>query len=236
MATTISSNQNPISNKIKKLLLYCGIVSSLIYVAVLIYLPMQYQGYSSESQTISELAAIGSPTIELWYALSLIYCLLIVAFGYGIYLTAKASRPLQMVAMLMVVLGICSFLLPPMQRRECLAIEGISFTDSLHAMMSFLIGILMLLTIVFGAVSFGKYFRYFSIATAFILLVFACMTVLTIPRIVSNMPTPRVGIWERISFGVYLIWIIVLTILLLLKGDNRENFPDSAKHGLQMWS
>jgi DNA-binding transcriptional regulator of glucitol operon len=40
-------------------LLVCGVLSSLLYVAMTIFVAMQWEGYSSTSQTISELSAIG---------------------------------------------------------------------------------------------------------------------------------------------------------------------------------
>ena len=46
----------------RKLLLTCGIASSLLYVAMMVFIPMQWDAYSSGSQTISELSAIGAPT------------------------------------------------------------------------------------------------------------------------------------------------------------------------------
>ena len=47
---------------VRKTLLVSGIVSSLLYVAMNIFVAMQWEGYSSASQTVSELSAIGAPT------------------------------------------------------------------------------------------------------------------------------------------------------------------------------
>jgi hypothetical protein len=54
---------------IRKTLLVCGILSSLLYVAMTVFIAMQWEGYSSASQTVSELSAIGAPTRSLWVAL-----------------------------------------------------------------------------------------------------------------------------------------------------------------------
>jgi hypothetical protein len=35
------------------------------------------------------------------------------------------------------------------------------------------------------------------------------------PRIAANLPTPWVGLWERINIGVFLLWVVVLAIALL---------------------
>ena len=57
----------------RKILLICGIVSSLVYVAMNVFVPMQWEGYSSASQTVSELSAIGAPTRPLWVPLGVAY-------------------------------------------------------------------------------------------------------------------------------------------------------------------
>ena len=54
---------------VPRLLLTCGILSSLLYVAMNVYFPMQWDGYSSASQTVSELSAVGAPTRPLWVLL-----------------------------------------------------------------------------------------------------------------------------------------------------------------------
>jgi hypothetical protein len=51
---------------LRKTLLVCGILSSMLYVAMTVVVGMQWEGYSSTSQTISELSAIGAPTRPVW--------------------------------------------------------------------------------------------------------------------------------------------------------------------------
>ena len=53
--------------------LMCGIASSLLYVAMNVFVAMQWEGYSSASQTVSELSAIGAPTRTLWVTLAIVY-------------------------------------------------------------------------------------------------------------------------------------------------------------------
>ena len=55
----------------RRLLLCCGIISSLLYVAMNVFVAMQWKDYSSTSQTVSELSAIGAPTRSLWVALGI---------------------------------------------------------------------------------------------------------------------------------------------------------------------
>src|ERR1700688_2105751 len=86
---------------IRKILLICGILSSLLYVAMNVLVAMQWEGYSPVSQTISELSAIGAPTRSLWVLPAAFYTVLVTAFGWGVWKSAPSGR------------------LPPMHVREC---------------------------------------------------------------------------------------------------------------------
>jgi len=55
--------------------------------------PMLSDGYSSTSQTISELFAIDAPSTSLVVPLFLTYSLLMIAFGVGVWLYWWAMLP-----------------------------------------------------------------------------------------------------------------------------------------------
>jgi hypothetical protein len=121
----------------RRILLLCGILSSLLYVAMLIFVPMQYEGYNSFTQTISELSAIGAPTRPLWVPLGIIYTLLIAAFGWGIRQSANQNRQLRISGDLLFAYGIIGlgWTFTPMHQWEVLAAGGGTLTDILHLVM-----------------------------------------------------------------------------------------------------
>jgi hypothetical protein len=73
----------------------------------------------------------------------------------------------------------------------------------------------MLLAIGAAAAAFGTRFRLYSLATLVILAAFGASTFLDAPRIAANLPTPWIGVWERINLGVFLLWVVVLAVTLL---------------------
>jgi len=209
----------------RDILLVCGIVSSLLYVAMNVFVPMQWEGYSSASQTVSELSAIGAPTRPQWVLLGIAYTLLVTAFGFGVWRSARLSRPLRVVGGLMVAYGVISLAWPlaPMHLRG----EGFTLTDTMHVILAAVTVFLMLLAIGFGTAVFGKRFRLYSIATLVILFAFGALTFREGPRIAANLPTPWIGVWERINIGVFLLWIVVLAIALLRAPDTAAGRSDS---------
>lgn len=199
-----------ITKMVRKILLTCGILSSLLYVVMNIITAMRYEGYSSVSQTVSELSAIGAPTRSLWVWLGYGYTLLMIAFGWGVWQSSDGNRPLRVVGGLIIAYGVISLFWPltPMHLR---GVEP-SLTDTLHIVLAAMTVLLMILMIGFGAAAFGKTFRLYSIVTLVILLVFGTLTGLDGPRIAANLPTPWAGLWERINIGAFLLWIVVLAI------------------------
>ncbi len=102
-----------------------------------------------------------------------------------------------------------------MHLREVLAAGGGTLTDTMHIVFAMVTVLLMLLAIGFGAAAFGKRFRLYSIATMVILFAFGALTIPDAPKIQANLPTPWVGVWERINIGVFLLWVVVLAMTLL---------------------
>jgi hypothetical protein len=206
----------------QKVLLVFGIVSSLLYVAMNVFVPIQWEGYSSASQTVSELSAIGAPTRSLWILPGVVYTVLATAFGWGVWKSAGRRRSLRIAGGLILAYGSLGLLWPfaPMHLRETLAAGGSTWSDTMHLVLGGVTVLLMLLAIGFGAAAFGKRFRVYSIASLVILFAFGALTFWDAPRVGANLPTPWIGVWERINIGVFLLWIVVLAMALLRTGDN----------------
>jgi hypothetical protein len=112
--------------------------------------------------------------------------------------------------MLMVIGAIGPFW-PPMHLRGTVT----TVTDTLHVVFASIVSVLILLAIAFGAGASGKRFRAYSIATFALLIVFGSLTFLYAPAMAANLPTPWVGLFERINVGGYLLWVAVLATVLL---------------------
>lgn len=203
----------------QKKLLICGILSSLLYVAMLIFVPMQYEGYSIVNQTISELSAIDAPTRPVWVPLGVVYTLLIAAFGWGIRQSAGNNRRLLISGTLLAVYGIVgiAWVFAPMHRREVLAAGGATISDTMHLVMGAVSNLFMMVSMGYAAFALGKQFRLYTIVTILALLTFGILTGMSAPDVNANLPTPLVGVKEMIMLGVFFLWVVVLAIILLRK-------------------
>jgi hypothetical protein len=198
------------SPRVREALLLCGVLSSLVYVAANVACAIVWKDYSSFSQTISELSAIDAPSRATWIPFGIAYGLLVLAFGIGVWHSASGKRGLRVTAALFVAIGLNPYW-PPMHMRGQVG----TLTDTMHALMAAVISLVILFAIAFGATAFGRRFRFYSIATIVVLLVSGSTTFLYAPRLAANLPTPGMGLVERIDLGAYLLWVAVLAILLL---------------------
>ncbi|HEX5652174.1 MAG TPA: DUF998 domain-containing protein [Chitinophagaceae bacterium] len=206
---------------LRKFLLACGIFSSIYYVAINIIVPLYYPGYNPASQAISELSAIGAPTKTLWTWLASFYTLLVIAFGWGLWQSSTGNKSLRVVSILMIIYGLSGFIWTPMHQREVIAAGGGSWTDDWHLVVGFLSLGLILLMFGFGAASFGKRFRIYSILSILAFFVFGILTGIESPGIQENRPTPLLGVWERLTLGAYMGWVIVLAAATLQAKRNK---------------
>jgi Protein of unknown function (DUF998) len=199
----------------RRAFLACGIGSSLLYGAMI--WAIRYEGYSLVSQVPSELTAIGAPTRWLWTLLGPIYTLLVIAFGWGVWQSAGRRRAVRIVGGLILAFGSLGLLWPfaPMHQREVLAAGGGTLSDTTHVVLGGVTVLLMFLAIGFGATAFGKPFCLYSIISGVVLLAFGVLTFLEASRLETNLPTPWIGLWERINISVFLLWVVMLAIVLL---------------------
>ena len=201
----------------KKYLLTCGVLSSLFYIAMNALIPLLFDGYSFRSHTVSELSAIGAPTRQLWVWLAFVYMLLFAAFGFGVLKSSIENRHLRTLAIIIFVYCVWNFYWPPMHQRVVIAAGGGTLTDNLHIGWAIATVLFMMLMMAFGSAAFGTRFKIFTIATWVVFIVFGLLTGMEAPGISQNLPTPHIGIWERINIAAFMTWVVVLASVMLSK-------------------
>jgi hypothetical protein len=201
----------------RKTLLRCGIMSSVLYGLLNVFVPLLWPSYDTASQTVSELSAVDAPTRHIWIFLSIPYSMLTIAFAWGVWISSGENRNIRITGGLLLAYGILGLLWPfaPMHLRPTLASGGSTFSDTLHISLAIVTETLFLGALGFAAAAFGKHFRLYSVVTFVVLMIFGALTFQEAPAVSKNSPTPWIGVWERINIGVFLIWVIVLASVLL---------------------
>jgi hypothetical membrane protein len=203
---------------IRKVLLACGILSSLIYLVADVLGGMRYPGYSFSAQAISELMATGSPSERLVDPLFLLYGALALAFAVGVLREgADRNRALRVTGALLLAYAAIGFSGPTLFEMKPRGAAG-SFGDRPHVVLTAALVLLLLLALGFGAFALGKAFRAYSIATLVIVIAFGVLSAPYAALLAAGRATPGFGILERINIYGSLLWIVVLAVALLRRG------------------
>jgi hypothetical protein len=204
---------------VRKILLSCGIVSSVLYVVTDVLGTLRYEGYSYADQEFSELTAEGAPTRPLMVALNGIpYTLLVAAFAVGVWASAGPKRAARITGAMLLgyaAFGVAGGVLFPMRPREALAAGEGTLRNAMHIPATAVMSLFILLAMGFGATLLGERFRYYSYGTIAILLVFGALASLQAGQMAANEPTPWMGIEERINIYATMLWVAMLAIGLL---------------------
>ncbi len=204
---------------VRKILIGCGIASSVLYVASDILISWWDPNYSYRDQSFSELLAPGSPTRPLVLVLLAIpYGVLATAFGVGVWQAASGRRTGRITGALLVgyaVTGAVTGVFLSAATREVLEAGKETWRNNLHIPGTALSVLCVLLAIGFGSTLLGRRFRYYSYATILAMLVFGVLAGAQAGRIEANQPTPWLGIVERGNIYAIMLWVAVLAIGLL---------------------
>src|SRR5918993_2649021 len=204
---------------VRKILLICGIASSVLYVASDILVSWWDPNYSYRDQSFSELLAPGSPTRPLLLVLNGIpYGVLVVAFGVGVWASAGRRRAGRITGALLVgyaVIGAVGGVFLSAPTRETLEAGEETWRNNLHIPATAVMILCILLAMGFGSTLIGRRFRYFSYAMILAIVVFGILAGRQIAQMGENQPTPWLGIVERANIYAIMLWVAVLAIGLL---------------------
>jgi hypothetical membrane protein len=192
-----------------------GIAAPLLWVAALIYVGSLRPEYSHYRQYVSELAARGTPTQHLMQVAGfLLPGLMIVAFGLLVGLSAH-TKLAGAAAALLIVGGIARIAAGVFPLDPCCTSMAPSFSQRMHDAVG---GVYVLATVtavlIWCAVAEGTFrtrahwFRWYSLATF--------VAAITLPLWLIRFGTDpgNVGLFQRASFGVLNLWVLVFAVVV----------------------
>ena len=174
---------------LRKVFLVCGILSSLIYASTDVIGGMRWQNYSWLSQEFSRLSAIGAPSRPIHLVLSLVYSLLVIAFGLGVWWSAGRKRSLRVIGGALIVYAIGNWMWPQFFPED-LSKPVSALTNTMHIVLTFVTVLTWILILGFAAAASGKWFRLYSIGTLLAVIVFGSLAGSQGPALAAGQPTP----------------------------------------------
>ena len=204
---------------VRKILLGCGIASSVLYIASDILISWWDPNYSYRDQSFSELLAPGSPTRPLMVvANGVTYGVLGTAFGVGVWASATRRGAGRITGAMLVgyaLIGAVTGVFLSAPTRETLEAGEETWRNVMHLPATGVSVLCILLAMGFGSTLLGRRFRYFSYAAILAIVVFGVLAGRQIGQMGENQPTPWLGIVERGNVYAIMLWVAVLAIGLL---------------------
>jgi hypothetical protein len=199
----------------RKALVVCGPLSALIYVGWAELAALQWDDYSRITNAISELSLPDAPAAGFLQPEEfIVYHVLVIAFGAGIWLSAQDSQALRVVGALQALAG-ATF---PF---------WLLFGDDLaaHMVLSALAVLAWLGSMAFSAAALNRRFRVYSLISLAVVLVFNGLAAMYVSEAAAGEALGIIGLFERIAFSAYFLWVVVLTVILWRRRAGTEK-PD----------
>ncbi len=209
---------------VRKVLLFCGALSPVLYAISDVMAGMYWEGYSFRDQTISELGAIGAPSRTLFTVLLLCVYGLMVAFGVGVRKSAGGNRRLRIVGGLLVGLGLMALTVGQFAAMRTRGTEQ-GLAGAMHLIEGMAAMLMIFTAMAVAATTLGRRFRFYTVATIIQALAFGGWALSDAPKIGQGVATPWVGVKERIFWYGYQSWFIVLAFALLRRPSASTQTP-----------
>lgn len=189
-------------------------MSSLVCLSMDFVGGTRWENYSWLSQEFSRLSAIGAPSRSIHLVLSLIYSLLIIAFGVGIWLSSGQKKTLRVIGSAFTIYAIDNWLWPQFFP-EYLSQTVSALTNTMHIVLTVVTVLTWILIFGFAIVAFRKWMRLYSIETLLAVIIFGSLAGSQGAALAAGQPTPWLGLMERINIYSFMIWVVVFTLVLL---------------------
>lgn len=203
----------------RRLLVLCGILAPLVYIATWVVGGLITPGYSHLAQAVSELTQAGSsnaPLLNPWFML---YNILIALFGFGLFTAAGRNGGRRGVATGGILVATSGLVGVPLTL-FC-PMDPIGSEATLPGMMHLvLVGIISLLTvagILASATALPRSWRRYCLVTAAVMFATGIMSGITAAQL-----SPVAGLVERVTITSFQQWMFVMAWALAVRQPAKE--------------
>jgi Protein of unknown function (DUF998) len=215
----------------RKILLLCGVLASIAYVATDLLSAMFYGRYHNfTSQAISELMASRAPSERLADFINVLaFGPLKVAFGIGVWMSPGRRRLMRLTGSMIVASALLGLTIPTLFEMNVRGSGGDPRADQLHILVTVVMWLVIITFMGTAAFVRGPLFRWYSFASIAVMLLFGALAGITGWPMLLGQQTPWMGLLERISVGAHLLWVVVFAIALARAATVQTGSPGQAQ-------
>ena len=223
----VTAASGPGTDALTKGLLACGVVYGVAYVVGNdVIAAALTPGYTRMDQAVSELSATGAPARAFLLGMDVIWVPAMVAFGIGVWRAARGNRWLRTTGALLTAFGVSSLLwlaYPMTARQDVVVGAAVAANDVGHIGMTALTAVFILAEVGTSAAGLGRGFRIYCVVSVLVVLVFGGLTGTQAAHVAQGLPTPLMGLYERVNIGAWLLWMAVLAVVLWRRLDAQRS-------------
>ncbi len=200
------------------LLVFAGILAPLVYAAAVVLGGWLTPGYSHASQPISALIMGDAPAASVLDPIFTLYNALVILFAFAV---GRAFRGFGFVVVVLVpaflvLLGLAGILLDFYPMDPIGAV--ITYGGRVHLWLAGLASLSTVLAVLLSALAlrndpaWGRFAGY-SLVSVIVIVFSGGFAALAAAR-----HSPVMGLWERVTIGAFLLWMLVLALTLVRRG------------------
>lgn len=194
-------------------LLVIGIVAPLWMLLGVVWVASKYPGYKHKAQVMSELGARSRPTEQIQpfvnnYPIGALFSI----FGIGLFLNFPDNVYATVSGILFVIHGASHIVAGIFPCDADLGLEDPSPAQRLHNVAGLVMYLSLLAACILGALPIAvapDWFKWYSLASAVVSIVFLLYMI----RAMDG--GPKLGLYQRLSYGILAAWSAVLAAVLV---------------------
>jgi hypothetical protein len=201
----------------------CGIAAVGVYVGATALGGLLDPAYSQISRTVSELTAAGAPSRALLAVLYVGYNVLVAAFGYAVHRIAPQEPRLRIGMYLLIAGGVAGIGLVTVLPTD-LAGQPITGIGSAHIAVAGVAALLTVATTFVMAPGFRRVAALRALVRGSIAAGVAIVLAGPLSAFAVASGSPYAGVFERITIGLFLLWVWGISVYLLFEYGDGEAF------------
>ena len=197
-----------------------GIAAVGLYVGATILGEILDPQYSQIRNAISELTGSEAPNRAVIVPLYIAYNLALAGFAYAIFMVSMGGRPFRVAVALFAVGALSGIGQVTLFRMDSVG-SATTTAGSMHLVLASVSSLLTVATAVLYGVAFRREPAFrglstYSFATAGLLF-------LSAPMAVASIGTEVMGLFERITIGAFILWVVVVSAHSLIEARTIES-------------
>jgi hypothetical protein len=129
-------------------------------------------------------------------------------------MSAGQKRSIRVIGVALIIYAISNWMWPQFFPED-LSQPTSALTNTMHIVLTVVTVLTWMLILVFAAVAYSNWLRYYSLITLLAVIGFGSLAGSQGAALAAGQPTPWLGLMERINIYSFMIWVVVFAIVLL---------------------